>query len=392
MRAVLAIDVEPNGRTPQPGVATDWSGAELLLDGTDWARERFGTPVINWFLRIDEQVKVLHGRDEWAAEHFAGRLGELVAHGDEVGVHPHPWRWSNGWVADGGADWAVENAERSLEGFRSVFGAHPASFRYGDRYVDRAVIARLLDYPDVRVDLTTEPGTRTVRALDDGYSTVGVLRHVDPACSHRYHPAPDHPEIAVAHGSLTMLPLTTGVIAGTGQVDTLHLWRNPAEFAETLRVRLLDPGLDHLAFAIRSDVSQLPQALEVIATNLEHVRRTVPGLVWVRASDLALGDDEATTSAIGPIGAFARRDAMLAIEVDEVRRRLVAVETQLSVERERASAVASAATDALDAAAATDVRLRAIEATATWRLRSRLLLVLRPVSHVGRRLRSRFRS
>lgn len=417
VRAVLCVDVEPDSRTPDPTATVGWVGAERLLENDEWLRRRLGGQVLNWYLRLDHQVEYLHGNVCWAAERFAGELHRLIDGGDEVGAHPHNWRWSGErWFPDGSTSWVVENAGLSLEAYSSFFGTGPPSFRYGDRFVCDEVVRMLVDHPDVAVDLTTEPGASACRGLVQTEGATGITRHVDVGLAHRYRPDCGAVDIPADAGSLTMAPLTTAAIAGTGTVDTLNLWRAPEEFDRMLRIRLVDEHLDHLAFAIRSELALLPWAIENVETNLDTLSRNIAGLRWVRASSLALADDEVAEQGLGLVGSLAAvvhdvirvvhpdmpihvpplADAVRSIAQrnDDLRDQLEAtagsvaeLERSLGVEHARAAALAEEVAVERRRADDLDDRLEAIEHTTLWRLRTRLLPVLRPMVRARRAVR-----
>jgi hypothetical protein len=416
VKAVLCIDLEPDVRTPDPGATVDWVGAERLLENDEWLRSRLGGQVLNWFLRLDHQVEHLHGNIGWAAERFADELQGLIVNGDEIGAHPHHWRWSGErWVPDGATSWVVENAARSLEAYSSIFGAGPPSFRYGDRFVSDDVIRLLSDHPDVLVDLTTEPGASACRGLVESEEANGITRHVDVGLARRYHPDSGAVDIPSDTGGLTMVPLTTAATAGTGSIDTLNLWRTPEEFQLMLRLRLVEEHLDHLAFAIRSDLALIPWAIENVEANLDTLSRNIADLRWVRASTLALAPDVAGDQGLGAVGSLAtvvhdvirvvhphlpivvppladtvrsiiERDDELNDRLAATAAALVDVERSLDVARSNAAALAEAVAIERRRADDLDHHLETIERTILWRLRTRLLPVLQPVARARRGL------
>ncbi len=392
----------------------DWLGAERLFENHDWLRSRVGGQVLNWYLRLDRQVEHLHGDAGWPAEQFEAALADVLGSGDEVGTHPHNWRWTGeGWFPDGTTSWVVENAALSIEAYATVFGVAPPSFRYGDRFVSDEVVRLLLLHPDIKVDLTTEPGARACRGLVEAEGATGITRHVDHRLSRRYRPDGGAVDIPSETEGLTMVPLTAGAIPGTGVVDTLTLWRQPEEFDRMLRVRLLDRELDHLAFAIRSDLALMPRAVEHVEANLDTLARCVDDLEWVRASSLALQPNEESDQGLGLVGSLAtvvddvirvihpESPIVVAPVADAVREiverndhlagQLAAssaahAEAELALVAQRARAAELA--DAVDAerTRADDLRrrLEVIEQTKLWRIRTHLLPVLRPLAKTHR--------
>jgi len=422
VKAVLCVDVEPDARMPDPVVSMGWLGAERLFDDHDWLRSRLGGQAINWFLRLDHQIEHLHGDIGWAAERFADDLHELIDSGDEVGAHPHNWRWTGvGWLPDGTTSWVVENAERSLAAYAAAFGVGPPSFRFGDRFVCDDVVRLLIGHPDVKVDLTTEPGVRASRGLVEAEKGQDITRHVDAQLARRYRPDRGMVDISSDSGDLTMVPLTVAALPGSGTVDTLTLWRTPDEFDRMLRVRLLDRQLDHLAFAIRSDLALLPRAIAHVQTNLDTLMQCIDDLEWVRASTLALETSEPSDQGLGMIGSLATAvDDMirvvhpeppivvpsLADSVRDIVERNDHLDGQLAATSAALAAtecaVAAECTHSAELAEAVDAeraraddaarRLDMIEQTMLWRARTRVLPALRPVASARRLIVTRWNS
>jgi hypothetical protein len=173
-----------------------------------------------------------------------------------------------------------------------------------------------------------------------------------------------------------------------------------------LDLRLIDTGIDHLAFAIRSDLVLIPWAHEYTARNLDALSQAVDGLEWVTASSLALSPGEAAGTGPGLVGSLAVtvRDVVRTLEheasepagpvaeavrslvdrgreleassvsalsaVEDLQGRLARSNQVLHQERERADLL--------------ETHLVAIEATLTWRIRRVLLPMLRPLSRAIR--------
>lgn len=280
---VLCIDVEPDGNPPHP--AASWPGFESMLAYTDELRDRVavvtGAPVrFTWVLRMDPQIEALQGSTRWLGDRYATELDRLCAAGDSIGVHTHAWRRADAsdphaWIADwGDPGWVEQCLDQALSSFAQAFGRPCVVHRFGDRFLTARLQARLGAH-GVKVDLTVEPGARSVGALYPGWQT--THRPPDYAAAPRapYLPDPQDPlrpsRDQDAPGPW-QLPLTA-----VDASDTLPLWRRIArEVRYPGRVRhrpvvLWAPGpadalwsmVDrelatsaepYLAFAIRSDV------------------------------------------------------------------------------------------------------------------------------------------
>src|ERR1700742_3278169 len=102
---LLCFDVEPDDKVID-GQA-DWAGFRPLVDLMMEYRPQFQTATglpahFAWFLRMDPQIRDLHGRQDWAAIAFAGELRKLLEAGDEIGLHVHPWKRApqDRWISD----------------------------------------------------------------------------------------------------------------------------------------------------------------------------------------------------------------------------------------------------------------------------------------------------
>lgn len=127
---VVCWDMEPDLRVLEPGVPGQWAGFEELLARVAALRARLAkltrAPTsFSWFLRMDPQIAEVWGSPGWVAEHYATALAGLEAHGDELGLHTHTWRWDAEpctWVRDHDPAWEEHCLELGLETFEAAFG------------------------------------------------------------------------------------------------------------------------------------------------------------------------------------------------------------------------------------------------------------------------------
>jgi len=198
---VLAVDVEPepgggSWRDPAP-----WLGFERWLELVPQLRDRLseltGAPArFAWFVRCDPQIGEVYGDHAWAAEHYATGFAQLRAAGDEIGIHPHTWRWdteARHWVHDN-ADpaWVESVLETGFERFAAGFGRPALSHRFGSRFMN-AAIARWLAAHGVRVDTTLEPGSPGLTTLDRNAAFTGTVPDQRSVPREPYRPDPDDP-------------------------------------------------------------------------------------------------------------------------------------------------------------------------------------------------------
>jgi len=274
---VLCVDVEPDRRVFDRARPEPWLGFERFLEKAPRLRESLasltGAPVaINWFLRMDPQVAETWGSPTWVAETYGEALAWLVAEGDELGLHTHPWRWdgeAQTWIADyEDEEWAVHCLDTSLEAFGSAFGRRCLAHRSGDHFLNGPMLSRLGD-AGVKVDLTIEPGwppagppggERSVGMLPDYASTPRRPYRSSPTA----FPAPD-----ANGGDPLLIPLFSP--PALRRHHRLPLPPDSGHFAPRLALELLLETPPVLAFVARSSAAL--DSWDLVVANLEHLAR-----------------------------------------------------------------------------------------------------------------------
>src|SRR4051812_18772755 len=95
---IINLDVEPDTRQTDRVNQPPWSGFEELVRYISRLRPRLmkamRSPVrFQWMLRLDPQIELTYGSAGWAIQRYRPLLDALLAEGDEIGIHPHAWRW-----------------------------------------------------------------------------------------------------------------------------------------------------------------------------------------------------------------------------------------------------------------------------------------------------------
>jgi hypothetical protein len=405
--AVLCIDVEPDPRHVPVPAAEDWLGfrrvLELIGPLRDLLAASSGRPAqLGWFLRMDPQIEVAYGDVGWVARAYGGDLARLVQIGDELGLHPHSWRWvEGGWVSDqADAAWVAHCADVSLDAYADAFGEPCRAYRHGDRFTSESLLAHLVTR-GIAVDLTPEPGLPESTGLAPEEPTTGTLPAVPVERSRARRIAlPDA-------GAVTVVPLTTAPSLGQAldgspfASETLALWTPPRLFAARLEARLQDPALDHLAFAIRSELPLHAAAWSFFERNLAHLsQRLGDRMEWVTPSTAAARVDPdwggagwPTQTEVSTMLASYGSDVETAIRLLE--HELASLQLRSASERTRSDATIESLRRSIDdgdsrthqleqdvtALAAT---LDEVRDTLTWRLHDRLLPVLRVLARLRR--------
>lgn len=236
MPIALTIDVEPDHPWPGLEQRDPWLGFEAWIEYVPRLRDRLeratGTKVhFTWALRMDNQVADIYGEAAWVAATYGRELDALRAEGDELGVHPHAWRWQRipgRWLQDHASDeWVQTVIETSFEAYRTAFGTGCRTHRFGSRFITAAIV-RQIEVLGARVDMTVEPGARGMIALEKAIDATGWLPDSTRAPRVPYRPAADDPlrpalTPDAAPGGLWMLP-TSAIDPG----PWLPRWRRVA--------------------------------------------------------------------------------------------------------------------------------------------------------------------
>jgi hypothetical protein len=180
---VLAIDVEPDGRPARPGSGLPLDGIARTDTWLSALRPRLedatGRPVsFAWYLRMDPQIAALAGSPGALVAAIRDRIDEWSARGDRLGLHTHAGRWNARvarWVVDHGNErWIRHCLHSSFAAFAAGFGTPCVEHRFGDRWSSDAAFGELAAL-GVEVDLTIEPGQRSVRRLDPTSDATGRI-------------------------------------------------------------------------------------------------------------------------------------------------------------------------------------------------------------------------
>jgi len=291
---VVCCDVEPDPRVLVPGVAAPWAGFEELAPRMDALRVRLSkltrAPAsFSWFLRMDPQVADTWGSPGWAADHYADTFADLEAHGDELGLHTHTWRWHaepGAWVRDHDPAWEEHCLELGLATFETAFGRSCRAHRGGDRLLTGGML-RGLGASRVAVDLTVEPDVPPLGPLAPEEMVNGLTPDYRGVPLTPYRSSPDAFPAAdpASRSDPLLIPLTSAPRGKDGGPRLLTPYMIPSLFARRLLqiTRAVSPPA--LAFAIRTDQEAI-DAWDLIARNLEHLA-SLPGVRFVTAGAAA---------------------------------------------------------------------------------------------------------
>lgn len=180
---VTCCDTEPNrqmygGKEWNWFGNQEWKGIKRGIQQTEKIKEelktRFDHDVkISWFIRSDTNIEMIYGRAGWALERFEETWQRLLSLGDEIGWHPHTWRWSyqnKCWFQEvNDIEWMLDCLEAGFRDFADVMNFKPTSARMGWGFHHNATMQKLNDLGMIvdlsampRVKLKGGPGDKTV--------------------------------------------------------------------------------------------------------------------------------------------------------------------------------------------------------------------------------------
>ncbi|MEW6208228.1 MAG: hypothetical protein AB1631_07665 [Acidobacteriota bacterium] len=214
---LICIDVEPDERAINPHRADDWKGFEKIFGLFRQLRPRLerttrSTVHLSWFLRMDPQIARVYGSASWVAARYRRLIEEMLAAGDEVGLHTHAWAWeekSQRWIQDfGNQTWVAHCVSSSFKAFRQSFNRPCLSFRFGDHWMNDATL-EMIGELGARFDMTLEPG-RKGGSISEPFT--GCLPDYSQVPRHPYYPSPlDFRKRASGReGGVCIIPVSTG--------------------------------------------------------------------------------------------------------------------------------------------------------------------------------------
>lgn len=168
---VLCVDADPD-RPEYGGARYDcpdkltWSWLSELASKIDRLRKNVWQTsgvrlLLTWFLRSDSQIRAIYGDAGWALKEFELVWKGISEAGDELGWHPHYWRWSESskcWyneIID--TDYMLESYDVGFTAFKDTMGFQPAACRTGINFHNNHTMMKLDDL-GVKVDLSAHSG------------------------------------------------------------------------------------------------------------------------------------------------------------------------------------------------------------------------------------------
>ena len=267
---IFCIDVEPDGFFIDRTKSLPWKGYEGAYRYFNELRGHFarvtGSPVhFSWYYRVDPQVEETYGSADWVFTHYSKYVEDLSKRGDEMGLHPHAYRWlneKNNWIEDlGNQEWVNHCVDMAFDHYEKLFARRCDSFRFGAYWMNNETL-NLVELRGARFDLTVEPGLNLKkRYFSNQFYSDDVPSHLG-APNHPYHPSKADfrkPDPGRENG-IWMIPLSTGTV--TYQYGRLEMAYKKLFSPDKLKPRFLSLNLGRGVHGFSSVMNGLFQSLE----------------------------------------------------------------------------------------------------------------------------------
>ncbi len=168
---VIGCDADPDRDYFVKNIPADSLGWRGMLEGIPRAKDKFVSltdsdgkpPILTWNLRVDHQVKEVHGAYDYILTEHKDFLLDLEKAGDELAWHPHFWYYDNRrkvWYQNyKDIDWQVTMLEKACEAFQKVLPGRGKTVRMGWSYHNNRTFDTL-DRLGVETDISGCPGLR----------------------------------------------------------------------------------------------------------------------------------------------------------------------------------------------------------------------------------------
>ena len=172
LHIIIGCDTDPDRQDFVDGASVErlsWRGMSegipILKGMVDDLIDSDGrAPVFTWLLRVDEQIRMLHGEYGWILQNFRRLLLDLESTGDELGWHPHFYRLDEkkkNWFQEiNDVEWQTGMLHQAYDAYMKIFPDRARSVRMGWDYHNNATM-RKLDELGVKIDFSAVPGLST---------------------------------------------------------------------------------------------------------------------------------------------------------------------------------------------------------------------------------------
>ncbi len=169
---IIGCDTDPDRRDfvkYAAGERLSWRGMSegipLLKGLVEDLKDSDGhAPIFTWLLRVDEQIRTVHGGYGWVLENFRRLLLDLESTGDELGWHPHFYRSDrkkeNWYQETEDVGWQTRMLQQAHDAYTNIFPGRAQRVRMGWNYHNNATMKKL-DELGIKIDFSAVPGLST---------------------------------------------------------------------------------------------------------------------------------------------------------------------------------------------------------------------------------------
>lgn len=281
---VWRIDVEPDLHQPSVG-EKPWDGFSATVALVDELRQRLQarsgrTFHPTWLLRMDPDVERCFGRPDFVVHRHSELFDALIAHGDPLGVHVHPYRWNaaRGVAYSDHADtsWATHCFHAAVQAFEHAFDKPARLASQGGYFLTEAILDTAEEL-GIAVDLTVEPGLAP-KSADPSFGAYASAPSTDfTACPRRpYYPSRGAFDVSSSSPadsrSILIIPLAAydygtalrpwyrqlarrllGRRSSHSPLNPWKRWPSPKTFWDLMARAADEQPVRYLAFATRTD-------------------------------------------------------------------------------------------------------------------------------------------
>ena len=289
---VVGVNLEPDVRVTTNDGSSTWDGVDPTMALVEEWRASDPAIPVTWLWRCDAAIAQGFGDPGWALRRWQPQIVAAIDRGDEVGVHPHLWRWSDPlktFVSDAANDaWKALSIRTAADTFQREIGVPVRTSQMGDGYFDPPILRALVD-GGFTVDLTIEPGGKPRTHMVHTEFVTGTMPDRRRTPHRPFRPSWKNPCRPGRHAApLWALPLTTAatplVVDGVVVDDVgtpANLGTDPYRFHHIVATGLdaaVAAGHPVLTVLVRSDVGTHPAQAAHTARNLEWLRLGMRGL------------------------------------------------------------------------------------------------------------------
>lgn len=120
---------------------------------------------VTWFLRSDDQMNELYGNPAWMVTNFRDLWRELEDDGDEIGWHPHLWRWNESiksWYPElEDVTWIEDCLKQGYDKFPEQFELSSCRMCWN---FHSNVTMNMMNKLELTVDISALPGQKSIKS------------------------------------------------------------------------------------------------------------------------------------------------------------------------------------------------------------------------------------